>query len=45
MESVGTTGTIGVQTIEGSKASGLMLDTDTNGSGSSNASLRMNFHF
>jgi len=45
MESVGTTGTIGVQTVEGSKASGLMLDTDTNGSGSSNASLRMNFHF
>ncbi|MCK6641090.1 MAG: hypothetical protein L6Q81_13490 [Bacteroidia bacterium] len=46
MESVGGTGPAkGEQTIEGTKSSGLMLDTDRNAFGTGNGTLRINFYF
>jgi len=46
VESVGGTGpSVGTQTVEGGKASSMMLDVDRNAFGTGNGSLRMNFHF
>lgn len=45
-ESIGGTGpALGTQEIEGSKSSGIMLDTDRNAFGTGNGSLRINFYF
>jgi hypothetical protein len=45
LESVNTDGTLGTQTIEGTKGGRFALDTDRNLSGTASGALRVNFHF